>query len=207
MRVEVVAVGTELLLGQIVDTNSAWLGEQLAAAGLDCHWPDRRRRQPRPDGAGAAQRARTCRRSDRLRWARADAGRHHPRGDRRGDERRRSCATTTSSSASRRCSARAAGRWRPTTSGRRTCPKGATVIEQTRGTAPGLICPVGHKVVYAVPGVPYEMKDMFERAVLPDLLARSGEAATIRSRVLRTWGLAESLAGRAARGSLRGHAT
>ena len=48
-------------------------------------------------------------------------------------------------------------------------PVGATVIPQTRGTAPGLICPVGDKVVYAVPGVPHEMSDMLERAVLPDL--------------------------------------
>src|SRR4051812_29218361 len=36
MRCEVLAVGTELLLGQIVDTNSAWIGEQLADAGIDC---------------------------------------------------------------------------------------------------------------------------------------------------------------------------
>ncbi|MFM8794261.1 MAG: CinA family nicotinamide mononucleotide deamidase-related protein, partial [Acidimicrobiales bacterium] len=71
-------------------------------------------------------------------------------------------------------------------------PTGATVIPQTRGTAPGLICPVGDRVVYAVPGVPHEMKDMFERAVLPDLLARSGERAVIASRVLRTWGDSES---------------
>jgi len=71
-------------------------------------------------------------------------------------------------------------------------PTGATVIPQTRGTAPGLICPVGDRVVYAVPGVPHEMKDMFERAVLPDLLARSGERAVISSRVLRTWGDSES---------------
>ena len=35
MRCETVAVGTELPLGQIVDTNSAWLGEQLALAGVD----------------------------------------------------------------------------------------------------------------------------------------------------------------------------
>ena len=35
MICEVVAVGSELLLGQIVDTNSAWLGEQLALAGID----------------------------------------------------------------------------------------------------------------------------------------------------------------------------
>ena len=38
MRCEVVAVGTELLLGQIVDTNSSWIGEQLALAGIDCHY-------------------------------------------------------------------------------------------------------------------------------------------------------------------------
>ncbi len=37
MRVDVLAIGTELLLGQIVDTNSAWIGEQLAAAGLDTY--------------------------------------------------------------------------------------------------------------------------------------------------------------------------
>jgi nicotinamide-nucleotide amidase len=71
-------------------------------------------------------------------------------------------------------------------------PQGATVIAQTRGTAPGLICPVGHKVVYAVPGVPYEMTDMMERAVIPDLQRRSGEKSVILSRTLRTWGLAES---------------
>jgi nicotinamide-nucleotide amidase len=72
------------------------------------------------------------------------------------------------------------------------------------GTAPGLICPLGNKVIYAVPGVPYEMAEMFDRAILPDLSARmtaAGEESVIVSRVLRTWGasesgLAESLQGR-----------
>ena len=74
-------------------------------------------------------------------------------------------------------------------------PRGATIIPQTRGTAPGLICAVGQKVVYAVPGVPYEMTDMFERAILPDLVARqmaAGTTSVITSRVLRTWGASES---------------
>ena len=71
-------------------------------------------------------------------------------------------------------------------------PVGATVIPQTRGTAPGLICPVGDKVIYAVPGVPHEMYDMLERAVLPDLRARAGESSVIASRVLHTWGESES---------------
>jgi nicotinamide-nucleotide amidase len=71
-------------------------------------------------------------------------------------------------------------------------PEGATVIEQRRGTAPGLVCPVGDKVVYAVPGVPHEMREMLERAVVPDLQARMGARAAIVSKVLRTWGEAES---------------
>jgi nicotinamide-nucleotide amidase len=74
-------------------------------------------------------------------------------------------------------------------------PRGATVIPQVGGTAPGLICPVGNKVVYAVPGVPYEMAEMFERGILPDLRARmaeAGEEAVISSRVLRCWGATES---------------
>ena len=58
----------------------------------------------------------------------------------------------------------------PDSNGRQAdVPVGATPIPQQLGTAPGLICPVGHKVVYALPGVPYELVEMFNRAVLPDL--------------------------------------
>jgi nicotinamide-nucleotide amidase len=75
-------------------------------------------------------------------------------------------------------------------------PDGATLIPQTRGTAPGLICPVtvdgADKVLFAVPGVPHEMEEMFERAILPELLRRSGDPSVIVSRVLRTWGESES---------------
>jgi nicotinamide-nucleotide amidase len=71
-------------------------------------------------------------------------------------------------------------------------PKGASVIPQMPGTAPGLICPVDSKVIYAVPGVPHEMREMLRGTVVPDLRRRSGEAAVIRSRILRTWGQSES---------------
>jgi len=74
-------------------------------------------------------------------------------------------------------------------------PAGASIIEQKLGTAPGLVCPVGNKVIYAVPGVPYEMMEMFTRAILPDLRRRtadSGDTAVIASRVVRTWGMSES---------------
>src|SRR5262249_1915738 len=48
------------------------------------------------------------------------------------------------------------------------------------------------KVIYAVPGVPSEMRAMMSGTVIPDLRRRSGQSAVIRSRVLRTWGMSES---------------
>jgi len=61
------------------------------------------------------------------------------------------------------------------------------------GTAAGLICPMpGGKVIYLVPGVPTEMKQMLEGTVLEDLISRSGERSVISSRVLKTWGHSES---------------
>ncbi|MGH9118881.1 MAG: nicotinamide-nucleotide amidohydrolase family protein, partial [Acidimicrobiales bacterium] len=83
-------------------------------------------------------------------------------------------------------------------------PAGAVVISDPQpGTAPGLICPIGDKVLYAVPGVPRELRQIIDGAILPDLRRRAGSAAVIRSRVLRTWGesesgLAELLGGRIA---------
>ena len=71
-------------------------------------------------------------------------------------------------------------------------PVGGLPIPQMPGTAPGLYCPVGNKVIYAVPGVPYEMREMMEHFILPNLQERSGQKAIIRSRVLKTWGNTES---------------
>ncbi len=71
-------------------------------------------------------------------------------------------------------------------------PEGARVIDEMPGTAPGLVCPIADKVVYAVPGVPHEMREMLTGTVIPDLQKRAGLAAVIKSRVLRTWGQSES---------------
>jgi nicotinamide-nucleotide amidase len=72
-------------------------------------------------------------------------------------------------------------------------PVGASAIHDPQpGTAPGLICPIGDKVLYAVPGVPHEMREIVSAAVLPNLRQRSGETSAIVSRVLRTWGDSES---------------
>jgi nicotinamide-nucleotide amidase len=71
-------------------------------------------------------------------------------------------------------------------------PKGGEAIPNPNGTAPGLLCTVGGKVVYAVPGVPHEMEYMVAATVVPDLLGRAGERSTIVSRSLKTWGTSES---------------
>ena len=191
MRVEIVAVGTELLLGQIADTNSQWLGEQLAANGIASHF-----HQHVGDNHDRIVLA------FRTALARADAvivcGGLGPTQD---DITREAIAEVMNVPLERhedmvgRIRAMFASRHRemPANNLRQAdVPRGGAVIEPVRGTAPGLICPVGNKVVYAVPGVPFEMTEMFERAILPDLQHRSGETAVIRSRVLRTWGSSES---------------
>lgn len=191
MRCEVVAVGTELLLGQIVDTNSAWLGERLAAAGIDSHFQVK----------VGDNRARIVQ-AVRVALSRSDAvivcGGLGPTQD---DITRQAIAEVMNVPLERdealldtiRAMFESRGReMSPNNEQQADVPRGAVVIPQTRGTAPGLVCPVGRKVVYAVPGVPYELQEMVERAVLPDLQARAGTRSTIVSRVLRTWGLAES---------------
>ncbi len=188
------AVGTELLLGQIADTNSAWLGENLAAIGVASHF-----HQAVGDNHDRITLAL------RTALARSDGaimcGGLGPTQD---DITREAIAEVMNVPLERDQEIidyigaffEARGR---TMSENNACqadvPRGATVIPQVVGTAPGLICPVGNKVVYAVPGVPYEMTEMFDRAIKPDLRARMAEAGdegVIASRVLRTWGSSES---------------
>lgn len=191
MRCDVIAVGTELLLGQIIDTNSSWIGEQLAAHGISSHVQVKvgdnveriieqlRRRLDESDavimcgGLGPTH-------DDLTREAIAEV---------MGEplEHNDEVAEVIIEMFASRGRRMAANNLRQA-----LVPRGATVIAQKRGTAPGLICPVGDKVVYAVPGVPHEMHEMMTRAILPDLVRRSGRASVIRSRVLRTWGESES---------------
>ena len=178
MRCDVVAVGTELLLGQIVDTNSAWLGEHLAAAGIDSLVQVK-------VGDNQGRIAATLRGM----LAEADAvivcGGLGPTHD---DVTREAIAEVMGAELETRDDLALAIEEMFTSRGRRMpannlrqamVPRGADVIPQRRGTAPGLVCPVriagAERVVYAVPGVPAEMTEMFDRAILPDLLRRSGE--------------------------------
>jgi nicotinamide-nucleotide amidase len=191
VRCEVVAIGTELLLGQIVDTNSSWMGERLALAGIDSHYQTK--------VGDNRERIVACL---RLALERSDAvlvcGGLGPTQD---DITRECIAEVMGVELERHPEIEDRIREMFASRGRRMAgnnarqadvPAGATVIPQRLGTAPGLICPVGDKVIYAVPGVPYEMTEMMERAVVPDLQERSGQTSTIVSRVIRTWGEAES---------------
>ncbi|MDH3683117.1 MAG: competence/damage-inducible protein A [Acidimicrobiia bacterium] len=195
MKVEIVAVGTELLLGQIVDTNSSWMGEQLALAGIDSHYQTKVGDNPARIKEVLLQ---ALDRSDAV----ICCGGLGPTQD---DLTRDVIAETMGVDlvldqviAARITEMfRSRGREMPDNNLRQAMvPLGATTIPQQPGTAPGLICPITHrgvdKVIYAVPGVPYEMRIMVSETIVPDLIERSGERAVIHSRVLRTWGSSES---------------
>ena len=221
MKTEIIAVGTELLLGQIVDTNSSWMGEQLALAGIDSHYQTKV-----GDNWDRIEDA------FRLALDRSDAvivcGGLGPTQD---DITREVLASVMGvelvldERIADRIRSMFASRHRPMPENnlrQAMVPTGATPIPQQPGTAPGLVAPIRwvrgsgvvppgaeppggadvlDRVVYVVPGVPYEMREMLNGTVLGDLQRRAGVTAAIESRVLRTWGqsesgLAEMLAGR-----------
>ena len=180
MRCDVVAVGTELLLGQVVDTNSAWIGEHLALAGIDSNFQVK-------VGDNLARIVTAIREA----LARSDAvivcGGLGPTQD---DITREAIAEVMGVELVRddaiieviRAMFGSRGREMPDNNLRQAdVPAGATAIPNPRGTAPGLMCPVGDRVIFATPGVPHEMRQMMERAVIPELKARAGTTATILS--------------------------
>lgn len=191
MQVEIVAIGTELLLGQIVDTNSTTISQKLAEVGIDCLYQTRvgdnldrivevlNVALERNDsvivcgGLGPTQ-------DDITRDALAKIMDVPLELDPKIESKIRLLFESRGRTMSKNNLNQA------------MVPVGATPIQQVKGTAPGLICPVGPKVIYAVPGVPYEMIDMVDRVIVPDLVERSGVEEVIKSRTLRTWGLSES---------------
>jgi nicotinamide-nucleotide amidase len=195
MRCDVVAVGTELLLGQIVDTNSALIGERLAIHGIASRLQVK-----------VGDNVERIEKVLRLMLDEADAlivcGGLGPTHD---DVTREAIAAVMGveleldeevADVIRDLFSQLRRPMSENNLRQAMVPAGATVIPQRRGTAPGLICPFrldgADRVVYAVPGVPDEMEEMLERAVLPDLLARAGEPTVIASRVLKVWGESES---------------
>ena len=152
MRCEIVAVGTELLLGQIVDTNSAWLGEQLALAGID-----------HTHGQVVGDNLERITDALRLALSRAEAvivcGGLGPTQD---DITRDAIASVMGvglvpdDDVADRILERFASRGRrmPANNLRQALvPEGATAIADPQpGTAPGLVCPVGERSSTRCPG-------------------------------------------------------
>lgn len=193
MRVEIVAVGTELLLGQIANTNARWISERLAAIGMDTlHHQvvgdnvDRIVEALRlagsrshvvlvTGGLGPTQDDLT---RDAIAATLGVGMEHHPEIESWLRERFHGFSRDPMPESNLR---------------QADVPAGARYIAPERGTAPGLIAQLADGVrVYAVPGVPAEMIEMMEGTVLPELAELAGGAAIV-SRVVRLTGMGESL--------------
>ena len=191
VRAEIVAVGTELLLGQIANTNARWMSEQLAAVGVDVL-----HHQTVGDNVERVAEALS------LAASRADVvlvtGGLGPTQD---DLTREAIALVAGVPLVRRPELEAmlrekfrgfSGRSMPENNLQQAdVPEGARAVVPERGTAPGLVVDLpGGVRLYAMAGVPLEMVEIMEGTVLPELAARTG--AAIVSRVLRVTGMGES---------------
>ena len=192
MSVEIVAVGTEILLGQLVDTNTAFVAQALAEAGVDVHAThavgDNRERIANALRASLARAAGVITTGglgptvdDLTKEAVCDA---------------LGVGTQLDEPALRQMEAffaRAGLEMRANNRKQAELPLGSRVMENPNGTAPGFIA-FAHdgKFVACMPGVPREMKPMLHAHLLPFLRERFGDEGTIRTRILHTIGLGES---------------
>jgi nicotinamide-nucleotide amidase len=191
MIVEVVAVGTELLLGQIVNGNAASIGRMLAEEGFDAHHQvvvgdnieriadalqiaiNRAEAVIITGGIGPTQ-------DDVTRDALARAL------DRR-------MLFSEDYAESLRVRFAASGREMPASNLRQAeYPDGAELLANPKGSAPGLAVTHQGKHLFVVPGVPEEMEQVLRSEVLPRLRSASGSSSTLVSRILRSWGRPES---------------
>lgn len=195
MRVELFSVGTELLLGEIVDTNAAYLAEKLSQLGVLVY-------HKTTVGDNAERLAAAL----RIGLERADVvlatGGLGPTED---DITAAVVADVmwvgldTDEASAERIRSFVRQRGIPLLEGllkQARVPRGSQVIPNPVGTAPGFIFTKGDKTVIALPGVPAEMRAMAEQTVFPYLAQRAAAegASTIVTRVLRLAGLGESQA-------------
>ncbi|MFN2544786.1 MAG: competence/damage-inducible protein A [Actinomycetota bacterium] len=190
MRAEIVGVGTEILLGQIANSNAQWISQKLAEIGVDVL-----HHQAVGDNLDRIAEA------FRLALSRSDVviatGGLGPTQD---DITREGLARAIGVGLERHPEIEDSLRARFESLGRAMpeinlvqadVPEGGRYIVAERGTAPGLACETDGKVVYALPGVPAEMREMMTGTVLPELEQRGGPSA-ILSRVIRCTGIPES---------------
>jgi nicotinamide-nucleotide amidase len=192
MKAEIVAVGTELLLGQIVDTNSAYIAQQLSTIGVDLHF--------KSVVGDNLERIQGVLRSA---LGRADVvittGGLGPTLD---DLTREAISGVTGRPlvfnpllfAQIQDFFHRVGRKMSENNRKQAfIPEGAIPIENPVGTAPGFIVEEGNQAIIAIPGVPHEMRDFLGRCVIPYLQKKMGLREVIVSRVLKLFGIGESL--------------
>ncbi len=191
MNVEVIAVGTELLLGQIVNSNAATIGTALAESGLDAN-----HQQVVGDNLARAAAAIS------LAISRSDAvvitGGIGPTQD---DLTREAVCRATgremvfSEEYAERLKDwwQSRGREMPETNLRQAFhPEGAELLENPKGTAPGIVLDHEGTLLFCIPGVPAEMAHLLHSEVIPRILASGAGESVLVSRLLRSWGRAES---------------
>lgn len=190
MIVEVVAVGTELLLGEIINTNVADIGKRLAEDGFDVH-------HQVTVGDNLDRLVETIRTAA----SRADAviltGGIGPTQD---DQTRDAiCAllgvgVATDSDHAEAIRARLAERGVVADTALKMAdyPEGSDPLPNSAGVALGIAAVHEGTPIFAVPGVPTEMRPMIDDQVRPRLREVSGEPAVLSSRLLHSWGLGES---------------
>lgn len=194
MRAEIVGVGTEILLGQIANTNAQWMSQRLAEIGIDVlHHQVVGDNVPRIAEAVSLAASRTD--------AVLLTGGLGPTGD---DVTREAVAAAAGVRLIRDPEIEAYLRDKFDRMQREMpesnlvqadVPEGARYILPERGTAPGLVLELaGGTRLYAVPGVPAEMREMMEGTILPELRSQVGPAGIV-SRVLKVVGVPEARVG------------
>lgn len=195
MNVEIVAVGTEMLLGQIVNTNASQIAVRLADHGM-AH------RQQTVVGDNADRMAEVIAAAAHRADAVIITGGIGPTQD---DITREVVASVAgvalefdedyAASMERRW--QALGRDFPKSNLRQAYrPLGSHIVPNPKGSAPGFIAEVDGSWVAALPGVPQEMLAMLDAEVMP-FLARldDGDSGVVLSRVLKSWGMSEAAVG------------
>jgi len=194
MQAEIVSIGSELLLGQIVDTNSAVISRHLAAIGLDLY-------HKATVGDNLIRLTAVLRQALERSQVVITTGGIGPTAD---DVTREAVAQATNRElvfsehlmAQIEAFFRARG-FTLSLSNRRQAfiPRGAIPVENPVGTAPAFIVEVDDRCVITLPGVPREMEHLLLTRVLPFLRERYGLKGEIRLRVLKVVGLGESRIG------------
>ena len=191
MNAEIVAIGSELLLGQIVDTNSAWMAQRLADLGANLFYKTVVGDNP---GRMLEITTRAMERSDLV----ITSGGLGPTQD---DLTREIVARATNRNLvmDPELMVQIEERFRRrglimTENNNRQAliPEGAITVKNPNGTAPSFIVEDPRAVVYCLPGVPFEMKWLFDNELVPYLRGKFGLLDSIYSRVLKISDLGES---------------